>query len=185
MVFTGRAPEGLGAAQILAIEEGESLAFQYALYNQLLDHSSVRRKNPILVRIQPLGTTNRILDEHGIALRECWAMPPKELAEILGVDAVIETRIQKTRYLSDLASWSAEIGLEALHQATEGKIDWLIPPGLTRTHDIWADSVLIGAEDGDTLWKVGIHRATDWRRPANDVVAGITRKLSKKFPYRG
>ena len=99
--------------------------------------------------------------------------------------AVIRTRVQKTRYMSELASWSTEVGLHVLHEASEGRIDWLIPPGLTRTDDIHADSTLISCKDGDLLWKVEVHRATDWRRPANDVVAGITRKLAKKFPYRG
>ncbi len=112
-------------------------------------------------------------------------MPAEELAAVLGVDAVLRTRVEKTRYMSELASWGTEVGLHVLHEASEGKLDWLIPPGLTRTDDIYADSTLVSGEDGDLLWKVAVHRATDWRRPANDVVAGITRKLSKKFPYRG
>ena len=185
MLFTGKAPRGLSTAQILAIEEGESLAFQHALYGQLLDRSSIRRQRPILVRVQPIAETNRLLAAHGITLRQGWELPPQDLARVLGVDAVIETRIQKTRYLSDLASWSTEVGLEVLLDVTDGKAVPFVPPGLTRTHDIWADCVLVGADDGDTLWKVSVHRATDWRQPANDVVVGITRKLSKKFPYRG
>lgn len=185
MVFTGKAPADVGADQILAIEEAESLAFQYAFYNRLLDRSSVTRKRPILVHLQPLDTTNRILREHDIAVRESWHLPPAELAEILAVDAVIRTRVVKERYLSDLASYGTEVGLEVLHRAAEGKTDWLIPPGLTRTHDIHVDSELVGCAEGDLLWKVEVHRATDWRRPANDVIVGLTKKLSKKFPYRG
>ena len=50
---------------------------------------------------------------------------------------------------------------------------------------IWADSVLVGADEGEVLWKVGVHRETNWSRPANDVIAGVTKKLAKKFPYRG
>ena len=185
MVFAGRLPADLGPEQIRAIETGESLAFQSALYDQLLDKSSARRSHPILVRIQPVETTNRLLDDAGIALRETWEMPAERLAETLGVDAVLKTRVEKTRYMSELASWGTEVGLHVLHEAGEGRIDWLIPPGLTRTDDIFADSTLVSCEDGDLLWKVAVHRATDWRRPANDVVAGITRKLAKKFPYRG
>jgi hypothetical protein len=72
-----------------------------------------------------------------------------------------------------------------LYEATEGHAAWLIPPGLTRTHDIHVDSALVSCPEGDLLWKVEVHRATDWRRPANDVIVGLTKKLSKKFPYRG
>jgi hypothetical protein len=185
MVFTGKIPADVDEEQILAIEEAESLAFQHAFYNRLLDRSSVTRKRPILVRIQPIESTNRILSENAIAIRETWDLPAEELAETLGVDAVIRTRVVKDRYLSDLASYGTEVGLEILHHATKGRTDWLIPPGLTRTHDIHADSELVSSSDGDLLWKVEVHRATDWRRPANDVIVGITGKLSKKFPYRG
>ncbi len=185
MVFAGKLPADLAPEEVRAIEAGESLAFQSALYDQLLDRSSARRSNPILVRIQPVETTNRLLDEAEIALREAWEMPPARLAETLGVDAVLKTRVEKTRYMSELASWGTEVGLHVLHEASEGRIDWLIPPGLTRTDDIYADSTLVSCDDGDLLWKVAVHRATDWRRPSNDVVAGITRKLAKKFPYRG
>lgn len=185
IVFTGKIPADVSPEQILAIEEAESLAFQHAFYNRLLDRSSVTRKRPILVHIQPLETTNRILSESEIGIRESWNLPAEELAETLHVNAVIRTRVVKDRYLSGLASYGTEVGLEVLHRATEGKTDWLIPPGLTRTHDIHADSALISCPDGDLLWKVEVHRATDWRRPANDVIVGITGKLSKKFPYRG
>ena len=185
MVFAGKLPAELPPERILAIEAAESLAFQHELYNQLLDRSSVTRSRPILVRIQPVETTNRLLEERGIALRESWRMRSEELAAALGVDAVLRTRVQKTRYMTELESWGTEVGLHVMHEVSEGKIDWLIPPGLTRTDDIYADSTLESAGDGDLLWKVAVRRATDWRRPANDVVAGITRKLSKKFPYRG
>ena len=185
MVFTGKMPSTLGPGDVERIEEAESLAFQASLYDQLLNRSSVGRKRPIRVGIQPIEITNRRLSEAGIGIRESWSMPSAELAALLGVDGVLRTRVEKTRYLSDLESWGTEVGLEILHEATEGQTDWMIPPGLTRTHDILADSVLVSAEDGDLLWKVVVQRAADWRRPANDVVAGVTRKLSKKFPYRG
>ena len=185
MVFAGKMPPGLDAEEIRAIETGESLAFQQALYDQLLDRSSATRDRPILVRIQPVETTNRLLEEAGIAPQEAWEMPAEALARTLGVSAVLETRVEKTRYMSELASWGTEVGLHVLHEASDGRVHWLIPPGLTRTDDIYADSNLVSGEDGDLLWKVAVHRATDWRRPANDVVAGITRKLAKKFPYRG
>jgi hypothetical protein len=185
MVFAGKLPPDLRPEEIRAIEAGESLAFQHALYDRLLDRSSATRKRPILVKIQPVETTNRLLDESGIALRDAWELPAETLAETLGVEAVLKTRVEKTRFMSELASWGTEVGLHVLDEASEGEIGWLIPPGLTRTDDIYADCTLLSGEDGDLLWKVAVHRATDWRRPANDVVVGITRKLAKKFPYRG
>ncbi len=62
---------------------------------------------------------------------------------------------------------------------------WLLPWGMTRTYDVYAEGELVAADEGTLLWKVAVNRETDWSQPANDVVRGITRKLAKKFPYRG
>ena len=185
MVFTGVVPRGLEAADIERIEEGESLAFQATLYNYLLDRSSTHRRNPIRIAIQPVELTLMRLDQEDLAIRDTWALPAKELAELLGVDAVVRTRVRKTRYLSDLASYGIGVGLHVVHEATNGEYDWLLPWGMTKTYDVFAEGELLAAEDGALLWKVVVHRATDWTQPANDVVRGITRKLAKKFPYRG
>ena len=68
MVFTGKAPAGLDAEQIGRIEEDESVAFQMALYDSLLNRSDVRWKRPIQIRVQPCEETRRRLDEGGILL---------------------------------------------------------------------------------------------------------------------
>ena len=70
------------------------------------------------------------------------------------------------------------------NEVTEGRFAWMVPAGVTTTCTIWADSTLIDGDDGSVLWKVALERATDWKRPANDVVVGVTRKLARKFPHR-
>ncbi len=185
MVFQGKAPEGLSAAQIRAIEEGESLAFQTSLYFRLLNRVG---KGKIGVEVQPVEVTNRILADHRIAIRESWEMPTEALARTLGVDAVVRTRVEKTRYLSDLASYGIDVGshvaAEIVHHATGGDVHLPIPYGLSKTHDIFADGALLSGRDGGLLWRVAVYRETDWTRPANDVIEGLTKKLAKKFPYR-
>ena len=187
MIFTGKAPTNLTVAQIAHIEEMESLAFQTSLYYRLLNRSSAHRKRPIYIALQPVEETNRILAARGIALRDSWYMPAAELARILGVDAVVRTRVKKTRYLSDLASYGIDVGTyvlhEVVHDVTDGDVHLPIPWGLAKTHDIWADGKLQSA-DNELLWQVAVHRETDWSRPANDVIEGLTKKLAKKFPYR-
>ncbi len=188
MVFTGKAPAHLAPHQIAHIEEMESLAFQTSLYYRLLNRSSADRQNPITIALQPVEETNRILAANRIGLRDSWYMEEEELAEILGVDAVVRTRVKKTRYMSDLASFGVDVGVHVLHdvfhEATDHEIPLPIPYGLQKTHDIWADGSLMSGEDGSLLWKVAVHRVTDWTRPANDVIEGVTKKLARKFPYR-
>ena len=188
MIFTGKAPENLTAAQIARIEEMESLAFQTSLYYRLLNRSSAHRTHRIYIELQNVEETNRILAGRKIAIRDSWRMPPEELARILGVDAVVRTRVKKTRYMSDLASYGIDVGAHVLHDVvrdvTDGDVHLPIPWGLTKTHDIWADGALLAGADGTLLWQVAVRRATDWTRPANDVIEGLTKKLAKKFPYR-
>ncbi len=185
MLFTGKVPKGLTAEGIMKIEEGESLAFQASLYNYLLDRSNLRRRRPIWISIQPIDITNQRLGDEGFAIRDTWAMPAEELAEVLGVDAVVRTRVRKTRYLSDLASFGIAVGVHVVLEALDEDHLWLLPWWGPRTYDIYAEGELVAADQGALLWKVAVNRETDWGQPANDVIRGITRKLAKKFPYRG
>lgn len=185
MVFTGKAPSGITGEQILDIEEAESLAFQASLYHRLLHRVGRGRLD---VDLQQIEETNRLLSEEGIGVRESWILPPEELAEILGVDAVSRTRVKKTRYMSDLTSFSIEVGshilYEIFHDASDGDVHLPVLYGLVKTHDVYADGSLVSGVDGTLLWQVQVQGSTDWARSANDVIEGITKKLARKFPYR-
>jgi len=182
MILTGKIPAGLNPEDVLSIEEHESFAFQTALYHALLDRSDVGRKHRITIDLQPVDETNRILAENGLTLEETWVMPPQELAEMLGVDSVVRTRVEKTRYLSNAASWGIDVGHAVLAELTDTDLGWLLPSGIT--NDIFADASLLNGADGELLWKIAVQRETDWTRSANSVIEGITRRLAKKFPYR-
>jgi hypothetical protein len=140
------------------------------------------------VDIQQIEETNRLLTEEGVGLRESWDLPPVELAEILGVDAITRTRVKKTRYMSDLTSFGIEVGshilYEIFHDASDGDVHLPVLYGLVKTHDVYADGSLVSGADGTLLWQVEVHGATDWTRSANDVIEGITKKLARRFPYR-
>jgi hypothetical protein len=185
MVLAGDPPRDLTVQQIARIEEAESVAFQEAYYYRLLHQASVHRKHPIRIEIQPPETTNRLLEEAGIGIRESWGMSAKSLARVLRVDAVISTQVQKTRYLSDGESLGVDLGLTVVNEVTEGRLAPLLPWGLVKTHDIWANCELIDSVDGTVLWQTDLAQATDWQYPANQVISGFTEELAKKFPYRG
>ncbi len=185
MVFQGKAPSGLTAARIRAIEEGESMAFQTSLYFRLLNRNG---RGKIGIEIQPVEITNRILADQRISIRQSWGMPTEALAKMLGVDAVVRTRVEKPRYISEAASFGIDAGshllADVVHHATGGDVHLPIPYGLSKTHDIFADGALLSGRDGGLLWRVAVYRETDWTRPANEVIEGLTRKLARKFPYR-
>ena len=94
MIFTGKQPENLSVEEIAKIEEQESKNFQQSLYNSILRYAN-SRKYFTRVNLQDLSTTRRILEEHNINYKDAWKKDDKELAALLGVDAVVKMRIQK------------------------------------------------------------------------------------------
>jgi hypothetical protein len=183
MVFAGKRPSGLTERDVAEIEEQESLAFQASFYNALLHHSGLGHDR-IYIEIQPIRQTNRILSEEGIPIRDTWYMAPDELARILGVDAVVHTRVTTTRHLSDLASAGVEVGSIIVNELTDHKVWWALPWGLSKTYDVHVECSLFDGWDGRLLWKVVDDRATDWRASAGDVIEAVNHHLARHFPYR-
>ena len=114
MVFTGRQPENLTTDDIARIEELESKDFQLALYNSILRHAN-SRKYFTRVNLQDIVMTQKLLTEHNISSRDAWKKDDKELTSLLGVDAIVRMRIQKQRYMSDMASYGISVGREIIY----------------------------------------------------------------------
>ncbi|MEE4270237.1 MAG: hypothetical protein V2I67_01100 [Thermoanaerobaculales bacterium] len=120
---------------------------------RLLHQASVHRKHPIHIEIQPPETTNRLLAAAGIGIRDSWGLPAEEMARALQVDAVISTAVQKTRYLSVGESLGVDLGLQVVNEITEGRLAPILPWGLVKSHDIWANCELLDGLDGTLLWQ--------------------------------
>jgi hypothetical protein len=183
MVLDGNLPADLTPAQIAQVEEEESLAFQRAMYHALLNQSGAG-KGRVRIDLQPVSETNRMLRTLGFSVQRTWAMSPEVLADILGVDAVVRTRVEKTRFLSEGASAGIDLGTRVVHEATQWRYAGIVPQDLAKTYDVFADASLFNGDDGGLLWKIAVQRAADWERPPNEVIASVVRKLAKKFPYR-
>jgi len=115
MVFTGTMPKNLSPEDIAFIEETESQTFQQSLYNSILRHAN-SRKYYTSINLQDIGTTLKLLEENKITIRDSWKQDDRHLAKVLGVDAVVRMRIQKKRYMSDLASMGVNMGRQVLYQ---------------------------------------------------------------------
>src|SRR5687768_1953083 len=109
LVVTGNLPKNLSISYLEELEEKESKLFQEALYNNVLKRGNTG-KYALNVMVQPYTNTLAALEKGGVGIRESWTMDDKELAELLGVDAVVRTSIQKERFMSDLASAGIEAG---------------------------------------------------------------------------
>jgi hypothetical protein len=188
MIFAGNKPKNMTPEMETEIMNAESQAFQQSLFNEILKKSNI--KGGYRIDFQPIDKTNSLLNQNNISIRDAWTRDPQQLAEILGVDAVVKTRIQKNRYMSDLASYGIEVGRDILNVLLNPSDELIInPAGKNNTansnnNDIKATYFLVDGASGAMLWNTSEQRQTDWNYPANVAIDGINSQCAKKFPYR-
>ena len=167
MVFTGKQPKNLTAEQIKKIEEAESKSFQESLYSKILS------KN-LRVEVQSVNKTNSLLASNGIDVRKSWSMTAEELARILKVDAVVKAKVEKERYMSDLASAGIQLAESIIG----------IIPGVRSNTNLVKGSCEVLDTNDSSLWRIAADADADWSRPANEVIEALNRKFARNFPYR-
>jgi hypothetical protein len=178
--YTGPIPHDLSREDQIAIDIGESRMYQNSLYNFLLRKSY----NRVQVDMQPIEKTNSLLQDAGINIHESWRMDPQELAEVLGVDAVIRLQVDESRYMSDLTGLGIDAGRAVINTLFFGPSIYPFPVPATRTADIRSSCSIFDAKDGSLVWKMGVIRSTNWSRLPEMVVDDVNRKFARNFPYR-
>lgn len=114
MIFTGNRPQNMTDADIAKTEELESKVFQQYLYNNILKYPKKGRYYTT-VTFQSTTSTLQLLEKNNISVRDSWNMTAEELKQILNVDAVVRMKVQKERYMSDLASLGISVGQKVLN----------------------------------------------------------------------
>lgn len=179
IVVTGNLPKNLSVSYLEALEEKESKMFQEALYSNVLKRANTG-KYELNVMVQPHTNTLAVLEKNGIDIRQSWMMDDKELANLLGVDAVVRTSIQKERFMSDLASAGIEAGRKIIDAVL--KQPGAAPAVNNKTNDIRATCTLVS--NGETLWNDSYTSASNWNAPANSIIEDITNNFARHFPYK-
>ncbi|HWJ92385.1 MAG TPA: hypothetical protein VNR87_14815 [Flavisolibacter sp.] len=180
MIFTGVQPKNITPEQTARLEETESRMFQNSLYNGILRHAN-SKKYYTSIMVQDISTTQKLLEENNISIRDSWKEDDKKLAKILGVDAVVRMRIQKKRYMSDLASMGIGVGQQVLYQI--GASSRLPLPNVSnKTNDIYASCNVVS--NNQTLWNDNYSRGADYNVQPDVVIDDITDNFGRHFPYR-
>jgi hypothetical protein len=175
-ITTGRIPD-LTKENIEDIEEAESKAFQISLYR----HVARKTGDRIQISVQHYAETNRLLEDAGISFRDSWKASPKKLAEVLGVDAVVHSTVEKEFYLTNLESFGIELGQVILGAIFNHGV-WF--PGISRTSDVFVSCDVIDGKEGLPIWTTHKVEPTYWNRPHREVIDQLTRAMSRRFPYR-
>lgn len=180
VTFSGKQPKNLSPEDIAQAEEKESIDFQWALMNSILDHANTR-KYITTVNFQDIHKTQKLLEENNISVRDSWKKDDEELAELLGVDAVIRMNIRKQRYMSDEASYGVGVAKQIAYKTGIGS-KAPVPNSVGKTYDIYATCNLIS--ENQTLWNDNYKRSTDYEVQPNVVVEWITNSFGENFPYK-
>jgi hypothetical protein len=180
VTFTGKQPKNLSPDAIAKAEERESIDFQYALMNSILNHANTK-KYITTVNFQDINTTLKILEKNSISVRDSWNKDDNELAKLLGVNSVIRMNIRKQRYMSDEASYGVGVARQVIYKTGIGsKVP--VPSSVGKTYDIYATCNLLS--DNQTLWNDNYKRSTDYDTAPNVIVEWITDDFGENFPYK-
>ena len=180
VTFTGKQPKTLSPDAIAKAEERESIDFQYALMNSILNHANTK-KYITTVNFQDINTTLKILEKNDISVRDSWDKDDNELAKLLGVNSVIRMNIRKQRYMSDEASYGVGVARQVIYKTGIGsKVP--VPSSVGKTYDIYASCNLLS--DNQTLWNDNYKRSTDYDVQPNVVIEWITDDFGENFPYK-
>jgi hypothetical protein len=180
MIFTGNQPKDLAPEQIAKIEEMESKSFQQSLYNGILRYANSKNYTTT-VNLQDVNSTEKLLEQNNISIKDSWKKDDKELTQLLGVDAVVRMRIQKQRYMSDVASYGISVGRQIIFNTGLGsKIP--VPYINNSTNDIYASCNLVSKNI--TLWNDSYKEASNWNSPSNVIIENITDNFGRHFPYK-
>jgi len=180
VTFTGKQPKNLSPDAIAKAEERESIDFQYALMNSILNHANTK-KYITTVNFQDINTTLKILEKNSISVRDSWNKDDNELAKLLGVNSVIRMNIRKQRYMSDEASYGVGVARQVIYKTGIGsKVP--VPSSVGKTYDIYASCNLLS--DNQTLWNDNYKRSTDYDTAPNVIVEWITDDFGENFPYK-
>lgn len=179
MIYTGTQPKNVTPEDIAKIEETESRMFQNYLFSAILKYAN-SKKYYTAVGLQDISTTQKLLEDNNISIRDSWKQDDVKLARLLGVDAVVRMRIQKQRYMSDLASFGVGYGQQVLYQI--GNVGKYVPYVPNKTNDIYASCNIVS--NNQTLWNDDYRGSSNYTVSSEKVIDNITDNFGRHFPYR-
>ena len=177
---TGNVPLEITEEQLQEIRDAESRAFQISLYNEILASTQSGSK-PLKVDVQSPDLTVSLLSEGIMNFNDINSIDPQLLASMLGVDALVTSSVDKTRYMSDLASFGISLGRKLLGLFGD---DAAVLLNDGKTADILLVTKVIDPSNGTVLWNFDYKGEADYSKPSNEIIDLINRKAAKRFPYR-
>lgn len=150
--------------QLNKMEESEGLSIQSAMYSWFLKRE---KRKKLKVRVQDPNTTNALLRRNNITQESLPDYTPDELAEILGVDAVIMGTFETTKPMSEGASVALGLLVGFYGSTNQAVINLSI----------------YNAEQGELLVNYNKAVAGSMGSSTEDLINILMRKASRRISY--
>ena len=146
------------------MQQQSALDFQARIYAWLLRRQGQQRYT---VEFQDVALTNSILRKANLTDEDMRTHAPQELAQMLGVDAVLTTDVRTSKPMSDGAAVAVGLLVGAWGATNQANI----------TVDIHEGSA------GKLLWKYDYVASGSVFSSPENMVNALMRNASRKFPY--
>ncbi|MBX7241606.1 MAG: hypothetical protein K1X92_07645 [Bacteroidia bacterium] len=170
-------PKDWDEDKITQFETDQSEIYQSLMYEALLRKFRTTKG----VKIQSIDNTMEILKDKRLDVKDIWTEDESRLAQMLGVDAVVRTKIEQVRYMSDRQAMNVSAATNA--------IIWGAPAfypygGISpRTATLRTTCAIVDGKNSKVLWRMGVKRDTQWNNPPKEVAFTVFRKMARNFPY--
>lgn len=156
--------EKMTPEQFQQLQKDEGMAVQSAIHSYLLKRKD---QHNLDVNFLDISTTNALLLKNNITQENIDTFTPKEMAEMLNVDAVISGVLSTDKPMSEGASAALGILVGFYGATNSGKCTININDGKT----------------GELMWKYEKTLSRSLGSDTNTVINTIMRKASRQLPY--
>ena len=126
-----------------------------------------------------------MLAENNISITESWKVSTEELADLLGVQGVVRSRVEKSQLMTDLQSYGVDAAVEVLDVLTDRAARRWLPGNPAMSKEVRASYSLLDKEGGQVLWSMAVYQGGDWRRQSREMINQTNRRGARNFPYGG
>lgn len=156
--------EKMTTEQFQQLQKDEGLAVQSAIHSYLLKR---KEQHGLAIRFLDISTTNALLAKGNVSQENIDTFTPKELAEMLQVDAVISGMLSTDKPMSEGASVALGVLVGFYGATNTGKCTININDG----------------ETGELMWKYEKTLSRSLGSDTNTVINTMMRKASRQLPY--
>lgn len=181
--MVGRKVAEMELEEINQLKTVESRLFQQSLYSEILKRTG-KGKRDIKISVQDINKTNRLLKGAGVDVVEIGEYSPKELGAILGVDAVISTRLVKETFLSRQEALLVDVAATTILDRVPVRVRPFNRSKMTRSSEVDIFCTIVDTQAESAIWVYNTECDLQWDMDPDDAVENINGRISKKFPYK-